>query len=103
MLDAVGNPFEFRKNINPDDVVKYANDSKKLIISDDTQMTIFGFEAIHNANEFGGVLDEEDVRFLFTDSYLDWYSTQINYPPLELGFGDYLNCFDSMHSVQAPW
>jgi ADP-ribosylglycohydrolase len=107
VADAVGNPFEFQKKINPVDVIKYANDTNKLVISDDTQMTMFGFEAIHNANDYGGVLDEEEIRFLFTDSYDDWYSTQIKYPPSddpELMFNPRkcLNDFPSMFSVQAP-
>lgn len=109
VADAVGNPFEFEKKINPDDVVKYANDAKKLVISDDTQMTMFGFEAIDNYKEFGGVLDEELVRFLFTDSYDDWYETQVGdwysaqckTPAFDASKRKLLN-FTSMFSVQAP-
>jgi ADP-ribosylglycohydrolase len=68
---------------------------------------MFGFEATHNAKHYGDDIDEDQVRFLFEDSYDDWYSTQIKYPPPddpELMFNprNCLNDFPSMFSVQAP-
>lgn len=98
VADAVGNPFEFRENIDPDMVVWYANDAKSLIISDDTQMALFGFEAIHNLKLYSGLLDDR-VRKSFEASYIDWYRTQTEFPNTD-AVG--LRGFPSMYSVQAP-
>lgn len=97
VADAVGNPFEFQQNINSADVVKYANDSKKLVISDDTQMTMFGFESIKNT--YGEV---DQIKDSFTASYLDWYATQTKSSLNSSSHKSGLLSFKSMFSVQAP-
>jgi ADP-ribosyl-[dinitrogen reductase] hydrolase len=43
--DSAGYPFEFSENPLPEDVLFFAKRTNK-VISDDTQMTLFGFEAV---------------------------------------------------------
>ena len=102
VLDAVGNPFEFRSDINSDDVIDYANSAKKLVISDDTQMALFGFEAIQHMSKYGSIPPKKQIEYSFTDSYVDWYETQTQ--PIS-NSNECANCllsFSSMWSVQAP-
>jgi ADP-ribosylglycohydrolase len=102
VADAVGNNFEFKSNINPEDVIIYANESKSLIISDDSQMgPLFGFEAIRNMSVYDETI-EEQVEKSFTDSYLDWYCTQTTTPLNYLAHKTGVLSFQSMYSVQAP-
>lgn len=102
VADAVGNPFEFQTNINPNGVVTYANFAEKLVISDDTQMSLFGFQAIRNMSAYDGTI-EKQVENSFTDEYIDWHYTQT--------LGERLDCilhkdglleFREMYSVQSP-
>lgn len=100
-MDSIGNPFEFQYGINPDDVIKYANEAKTLVISDDSQMgPLFGFEAINNLSNYSGDIFGQ-VQKSFTRSYLDWYYTQTNDKYNKLTSNGLLG-FDSMYSVQAP-
>lgn len=64
VCDAVGYNFEFVDNLEfeKESILKVAKRSS-LSISDDTQMTLFGFES---------VLDKKPIK----QSYLDWYKTQ---------------------------
>lgn len=104
VADAVGNKFEFNlETINPDDVIAYANSSKKLVISDDTQMALFGFEAIteFNSREKNAPIPIL-IRESFIESYLDWYMTQTNTTWNHILYKDCLLSFMSMWSVQAP-
>lgn len=103
VADAVGNPFEFKEKINPDHVIDYANNTKKLVISDDTQMALFGFEAISNLAKYPKSMTLTDsIRQSFSDSYLDWYYTQTNHPLNHKTFSSGLLSFKSMYSVQSP-
>ena len=98
ICDAVGNPFEFQRDINPESVSTYINSNGPLVISDDTQMALFGFEAIQRAKLAQGEM-RDIIRNEFTQSYLDWHTTQVggfNKPQAGLlGLG-------SMYSVQSP-
>jgi ADP-ribosylglycohydrolase len=96
VADAVGNQFEFKKNIKPKDIIKYANDTNVLVISDDTQMALFGFEAIFQADS----LSITDLEESFTDSYIDWYFTQQEpYDPEEPVID---SCIDWHFTQQEP-
>lgn len=97
VADAVGNPFEFKGNINPVDVIKYANDTNLLEISDDSQMNLFGFEVASCI----GTPTEKNIKSQFTRSYLDWYYTQTHKFKNNV-FIDGLLSFESMYDVQAP-
>lgn len=102
VVDAVGNPFEFQSNINPKMVSAYANETNLLVISDDTQMALFGFEAIYNLELYDDDVFDQ-VRKSFTKSYIDWYYTQthLEYRHSYLCDGGLLE-YRSMYSVQAP-
>jgi ADP-ribosyl-[dinitrogen reductase] hydrolase len=106
VCDAVGNKFEFETDINPVHVIDYANSTDHLVISDDTQMALFGFEAIKNLDFFRGddVTIEECVEKSFTKSYLDWYKTQTQNPVNHrlYNYSDTLLSFLSMWGVEAP-
>lgn len=101
VADAVGNFFEFKTNINPNDVIEYANTNDQLVISDDSQMAIFGFEAVKNLEDFDGSI-EQKVRDSFATSYLDWFDTQSVGPSPHEFYEDCLMSFRSMYSIQAP-
>ena len=104
VADAVGNPWEFRSNINPEDVITYANTTDQLVISDDSQMgPLFGFEAIKNLTNYGMRIGSQ-VEYSFTDSYIDWLYTQTNDPECHRSFDRDMGLlsFKSMYSVQAP-
>lgn len=100
VADACGNPFEFESNIKPDAVIVYANTTDSLVISDDTQMALVGFEAIHTLNScYGNIY--KNIADAFTVSYLDWNTTQTErFDPEHHKFG--LLGYESMFSVQAP-
>jgi ADP-ribosylglycohydrolase len=105
VCDAIGNPFEFKTNIDRVDVIEYANSATSLIVSDDTQMTIFGFEANYNRNCFSGS-KKHRVKQSYNQSYLDWYMTQTEpydnfleeFPSTQKTLLD----FREMYSIQAP-
>ena len=101
VADSCGNIFEFKTNVNPDDVISHANDSKVLTITDDSQLNFFSQEAINNLDLYEGDIFQK-VRKSFTDSYIDWFTTQSeeydNSDEFEFG----LLQFKSMFSVQAP-
>ena len=100
-MDSIGNPFEFKYDIDGNDVVKYADEAEKLTISDDSQMALFGLEAIKNLQLYEGDIFEQ-VRKSFTDSYIDWYLTQTCDKTDSLNHDIGLLSFKSMYSVQAP-
>lgn len=91
--------FEFKTDINPDDVVDYAYSTDRLVISDDTQMALFGFEALHHAKSGSGDM-RDIIRNEFTTSYIDWYKTQTE----SYSHYDYsgLLSIPCMYSVQSP-
>lgn len=80
--DALGNRLEFQRAPSDADFQKQLG--LPLIVSDDTQMTLFSLEAMRQG-------------WSFADAYLRWFSTQ---GPVETGDG--LLCFPEMYDIQAP-
>ena len=101
VADAAGNFWEFHSNINPDHVIRDANNCNKLVITDDSQMTLFSFKAISNLDTFSGDIFEK-VHASFTDSYLDWYHTQTEKYDPSIKFDSKLLNMPCMYSIQAP-
>lgn len=101
VCDAVGNLFEFELDIDPEDVTMFANESKILTMTDDSQMTIFGFDGVKNLEFYEGSLKEK-VKQSFTDSYLDWHTTQVENKVYHKEHSSGLLSFESLWSVQAP-
>jgi ADP-ribosylglycohydrolase len=81
--DALGNRLEFLRAPSDADFQKQLG--LPLVVSDDTQMTLFSLEAMRQG-------------WSFTDAYLRWLSTQGE----EVGAGDGLLAFPEMYDVQAP-
>lgn len=96
--DAVGNRFEFETTIDPKSVLEWAHGTQPLIISDDTQMTLYGFEAMA---EIGTSTEDGVIELEFENSYLDWYETQTR-PDSSSEFKFGLSKYSSMWSIQAP-
>ena len=96
--DAVGNQFEFEMNVDPKLVLEWAHGSQPLIVSDDTQMTLYGFEAM---SEIGTSTEDGIIELEFENAYLDWYETQ-TVPDSSSTFKFGLSKYSSMWSVQAP-
>ena len=80
--DALGNRLEFLRA--PTDADFQRQLVLPLVVSDDTQMTLFSLEAMRQ-------------DWPFADAYLRWFSTQG-----EVGAGDGLLGFPEMYDVQAP-
>ena len=80
--DALGNRLEFLRGPSDDDFRKQLG--LPLIVSDDTQMTLFSLEGMRRG-------------WSFKDAYLRWFSTQ---GPVETGEG--LLGFHEMYDIQAP-
>ncbi len=97
VCDAVGDPFEFRTNINPKDVSNFAKKAARLTITDDTQMALFGFEAVERASRMSGNM-EDRIRQSFTTAYIDWFYTQ-NYNDIQ---NRGLLQFESLYHQRAP-
>lgn len=103
VADSCGNPFEFKNDIDPDSVIAYANRTDRLVISDDTQMAMFGFEAMKAVgNTKPDYLIGESVNDEFTKAYIDWFRTQTESAWNAKIFKDSLLSFNSMWSIQAP-
>lgn len=102
VLDSCGNPFEFERNLTTEEVIGYANLTEHLVISDDSQMAMHGFEAIQNMNNYSGIAVEKQIEFAFTDSYLNWYETQSQSSSEHQFYENGLLSFKSMWDVQAP-
>jgi len=101
VADAVGNPFEFIDSFTPADVLDYVDSTAKLIQTDDTQMALFGFEAIYNLPLYGNFGLEQNIKRTFTDSYVDWWITQEESYYAHSSYEGLLS-FKSMYSVQSP-
>lgn len=88
--DAFGYPYEFRKNIK-DSVVE-----KNVVrrITDDTQMTMYGFEAMYHAEKFG-VDPLQSIR----DSYIAWFKCQDEGE--SSSYSD-LSCVKELNRVMSP-
>ena len=71
IADAVGNPFEFGTPTSTQ-VSEYMNSSDTLYITDDTQMAMFGMEALilSAPSKF------QDIQEQLRHAYLRWYVTQ---------------------------
>lgn len=80
--DALGNRLEFLRAPSDADFQKQLG--LPLIVSDDTQMTLFSLEAMRQG-------------WSFADAYLRWFSSQG-----EVGTGDGLLAFPEMYDIQAP-
>lgn len=111
VADAVGNHFEFKNGIDYSDVISYANRVDKLIISDDTQMAIAGFEAIANIDwsdlyydpwgaDVGEIVDQAITQF--GKSYIKWYDTQQKKFNTRIKKIKSVWDLKSMWSIQAP-
>lgn len=80
--DALGNRLEFLRAPTDADFQKQLG--LPLVVSDDTQMTLFSLEAMRQG-------------WSFADAYLRWFSTQG-----EVEIGDGLLAFPEMFDIQAP-
>lgn len=90
--DAVGNPLEFQYDVTPSDV-RNSITSKSLVVSDDTQMSLFCAESLWRSSSV------EEAKENLKRGYLYWYYTQSNSEALILSG---LLSFPCMYSVQAP-
>lgn len=104
--DAIGDKFEFKNCIDVSEVHDHIHDDCQIVITDDTQMTLFGFEAI---NDSMGSPFVEDIMF----AYSDWYTTQtMQYSDTDVDAGRLLSeermfarrapgmtCLTSMHCI----
>lgn len=66
--DALGYPLEFLRPATPRDLAQSAQ-AKELLISDDTQMTLFTCQSINSGRTI-------------ESSYVDWYRTQVGRQPI---------------------
>jgi ADP-ribosyl-[dinitrogen reductase] hydrolase len=94
VCDAVGDPFEFRTRIDPASVSNYAKKTNHLNITDDTQLCLFGFEAVASMH-IGG------LEYQVKQSYIDWLRTQDETPEQHIG-GYGLLGFPVLHVQRAP-
>lgn len=76
IADATGAPFEFDFIPTPQEVLEYSRNPNKNI-TDDTQMTLFGFQAVAKILSGSSV----EPYSIFVEEYLNWYDTQINSIP----------------------
>lgn len=85
LADAIGNPLEFISEVSDEDFQKSAG-AKVLHCSDDTQMTLFAYEALTQ-------------NVASPEKYIRWYQTQNPQPQLK---SDGLLQFQSMFTREAP-
>lgn len=95
VADAIGNPLEFLSQVNPSDFKKSKN-TRVLRVSDDTQMSMFLYEALVT-KELSVLGSANEV---FKGAYLRWYQTQ-SYRSRD-SVVDGLLRFDSLYHVEAP-
>ena len=93
VADAIGNDFEFWSP-KPKDVLDFIKKDSQVVITDDTQMALFGLEGINNAADTGHYIDEVQRQ------YLNWLDTQNLKRPSRSAKG--LHAEPMMYSVQAP-
>jgi ADP-ribosylglycohydrolase/protein-tyrosine phosphatase len=80
--DAFGYPIEFypladiRRRFGPEGLRKPVLHDGKLLVSDDTQMTLFTLEGMLRAVAPGGAWQADRVIEEVRRAYLDWYETQ---------------------------
>jgi ADP-ribosylglycohydrolase len=75
VADAVGNPFEFGEP-KVTQVMKFINSREDLFLTDDTQMALFGLEAMLKLARVGRLQSIADLDLEIQQSYLDWLCTQ---------------------------
>lgn len=86
VADAIGNPLEFKTLVTNADFLKATN-ADWLAISDDTQMSLFAYEALIAKGTTSG-------------AYLRWYQTQkLSKPP---SGSQGLLAFKSLYRLEAP-
>lgn len=98
VADAIGERFEFYTASNKE-VRKLMQSKEKLYISDDTQMALFGQEAI-NEMDLNGHVDLTQAQIVIEDAYLEWYETQIRDREPQDNSG--LLSFHEMFARRAP-
>lgn len=87
VADAIGNPLEFQTTVSNDAFLKSTN-GDRLDISDDTQMSLFAYEALY-------------LRATTQGAYQRWYQTQRTGTPKVLP-PDGLLQFKSLYRREAP-
>lgn len=96
--DSVGYEFEFRSNPDPKRLLQSIAETEPLYISDDTQMTLFGVEAMNEAYQrklsYGETLESIKI------AYLRWLCTQGS--PLKGVPRTGLLASEKMFNVRAP-
>ena len=95
VADAIGNPLEFLSQVKKSDYQRSAA-SPLLRVSDDTQMSMFLYEALVNS-DLSVIGHAPEV---FRGAYLRWYQTQ-TYQAQQRSRGGLLD-FDSLFRVEAP-
>jgi len=95
IADAVGNPFEFG-NPTEADVCRLMQSPEPLRITDDTQMAMFGMEALI----LSAPTKFQDIREQLPAAYLRWYQTQRSRKPAADETG--LLAEETMYRVEAP-
>ena len=95
IADAIGNPFEFGTP-TPTQVSEYMNSPDTLYITDDTQMAMFGMEALilSAPSQF------QDIHEQLRQAYLRWYVTQRHVSSIIGDTG--LLAEATMYRVEAP-
>lgn len=86
VADAIGNPLEFQTHVTDGDFLKASN-ADWLAISDDTQMSLFAYEALFTRESTSGAC-------------LRWYQTQCLPKPPSEARG--LLAFKSLYRREAP-
>lgn len=77
VADALGDTFEFQSNPKHEDLDALIKASTPLEITDDTQMTLFGFEAVVRGFDSGRVyLSDTALLGEVKNAYLRWLQTQ---------------------------
>lgn len=95
IADAVGRPFEFH-NPTTKEVRDYLSKDAALEISDDTQMALFGLEALTRTGKDKGIVT---FRKQVKEAYLRWYVTQTKDP---IAVYEGLWSYPEMWRVEAP-
>lgn len=94
IADATGAPFEFDFLPTDQEVLEYSRNPNKNI-TDDTQMTLFGFQAV--AKILSG--SSADPYSTFVEEYLNWYDTQVSVIP---NGASWLNTKELMYNRRWP-
>ena len=78
IADAIGGPFEFG-NYTVKEVRAFIEDDSPINLTDDTQMAMFGQEAINLSKSL------EDLPAQIESAYIRWYGTQLHPPVASFG------------------